>query len=226
MAYGIRFDSANGKVQLDSATTNTGIIITDSAVSSQYVTFDQSKEFCFAKPAATSYSGEILMALRMTSGGASGGWNADQLYYFEKPDGTRVTANYIVGRWSNQITDTSTGYGIKIFNSDGDVAYNSKLYAGDGGFGILSFFPASSLSGEGPSGGSASRLTTDTTKYVDMNGTFGSGDSSGFFGYSFKRGTGAGIYYSSYITITVMGGNSVHTIGNFTPRFLGEAGSV
>lgn len=229
MAYGINFETANGNVQIDSTTTNTGLIVLSGALSSQTVTFDQQKEFCFARPASTTYTGEIRIALSNTAG------TGTQTYYFEEPDGTRVNTNYIVGKWANEQVTSSGGYGIQIFNSDGELAYDSGLYTGDGGVGIVAFWTAWQLSGYG-STGTTSQLTTDPTLFVNMNGTLGqASDYATYFGYVFKKsaaGTpnsnsaGPGIYWDSEVKFNIGFGYSTFVLGNFTPRFLAEGGSV
>jgi len=49
MTYGITFETANGNVQIDSDTTNTGLIVLSSAASSASVTFDPQKELVFCE---------------------------------------------------------------------------------------------------------------------------------------------------------------------------------
>ena len=232
MAYGIIFETANGNVQIDSTTTNTGLIILSSVASSQTVTFDQNKEFCFARPASTTYTGEIKIALRSISGSSTG----TQTYYFEEPDGTKINTNYILGKWANEQVSSSGGYGVQIFNVDGDLAYDSGLYTGDGGLGIVAFWPAGELSGYG-SIGTARQMTDGYTLFANMNGTAGEANSydGSYYGNVFKKsaaGTpesssgGPGIYWESVIRFDVGYGLSVFVVPNFTPRFLAEGGSV
>jgi hypothetical protein len=232
MAYGINFETANGNVQIDSTTTNTGLIVLSSVASSQTVTFDQQKEFCFARPASTTYTGEIPIGLRSISGSETG----IQAYYFEKPDGTKVNTNYIIGKWANEQVTSSGGYGVQIFNADGDLAYDSGLYTGDGGLGIVAFWPAGQLSGYG-STGTTSQMTTDYTLFANMNGTYVTTDAveGSYYVNIFKKSAagipdpssaGPGIYWESIIRFDVGYGLSVFVVGNFTPRFLAEGGSV
>ncbi len=53
MAYGIQIFSANGNIQLDSTTTNSGLIVVDAAASSQTVNAVLDEELVIAKPVAT-----------------------------------------------------------------------------------------------------------------------------------------------------------------------------
>ena len=74
MAYGISFETANGNVQIDSSTTNTGLIVIDAAASATSVTFDPQKELVFAKPSSTSYATQKL-GLRAPANYGWGGKN-------------------------------------------------------------------------------------------------------------------------------------------------------
>jgi len=226
MAYGISFETANGNVQIDSESTNTGLIVLASASSANSITFDPSQEMLFAKPSSTSYTTQFV-ALEPTS---NQGYGASGTYSFIDSSGSAVNVSYIKAKWSNQLTASSSSYGIQIYNSDADLAYDSGLYTGDGGVGIISLNIAQSLSGYGSSAGANSRLTQDPTKYASMNGSFADGDST-FIGYEFKRDTGSntdhGIYWKSFIYLNIYYGGSITiTLANFTPKFLAEGGSV
>jgi len=228
MGYGISFETANGNVQIDSDTTNTGIIVIDSAASATSVTFNPAEVLLFAKPASTSYS-NIKVGLRTPSGY---GYNSPGTYTFEDPSGNSVAMEYVVAKWSNEQTASSSDYGVQVYNSDGDLAFDSGLYTGDGGIGIISFSGQQDLSGQGSSS-TTSRMTTDVSKYAVFNGSFATGNSNSFFGIEYNNssstGQGVGIYWLSYITFVggfFGGGMSTHYVPNFTPRFIAEGGSV
>ncbi len=232
MAYGISFETANGNVQIDSATTNTGLIVLDAAASSTTVTFDPQKELVFAKPASTTYTNQKV-GIRYTQ---SYSWSGSGTFTFEEPDGTAVAMNYIVAKWSNEQTASSSGYGVQVYNSDGDLAFDSGLYTGDGGIGIIAFAVQQSLSGYGKFG-ITSRMSTDITKYYSMNGTYANGNDSVFFGLEFNNSTstaggsgGLGVYWLSYFTNYTFSGGTFGTyssyLSNFSPRFIAEGGSV
>jgi len=224
MGYGISFETANGNVQIDSDTTNTGLIVISSAASATTVSFDPQKELLFAKPASTTYTNQKL-ALRNPSSyiyGSSG------TFTFEDASGNAVNTNYILAKWSNEQTASSSDYGIQVYNSDGDLAYDSGLYTGDGGIGIISYAAQQTLSGYGGSS-ATSRMSTDTSKYYSMNGSFASGNSNTFLGLEFNKdasaGAGEGVYWWSIINLGSFFGGIIY-IPNFTPRFVAEGGSV
>lgn len=224
MSYGISFETANGNVQIDSSTTNTGLIVISSAASATTVSFDPQKELLFAKPSSTTYTNQKL-ALRSPSNyiyGSSG------TFTFEDASGNAVNTNYILAKWSNEQTASSSDYGIQVYNSDGDLAYDSGLYTGDGGIGIISYAAQQTLSGYGGSS-ATSRMSTDTSKYYSMNGSFASGNSNTFLGLEFNKdasaGAGVGVYWWSIINLGSFFGGLIY-IPNFTPRFVAEGGSV
>jgi len=224
MGYGISFETANGNVQIDSDTTNTGLIVISSAASATTVSFDPQKELLFAKPASTTYTNQKL-ALRNPSSyiyGSSG------TFTFEDASGNAVNTNYILAKWSNEQTASSSDYGIQVYNSDGELAYDSGLYTGDGGIGIISYAAQQTLSGYGGSS-ATSRMSTDTSKYYSMNGSFASGNSNTFLGLEFNKdanaGAGVGVYWWSIINLGSFFGGIIY-IPNFTPRFVAEGGSV
>ncbi len=224
MGYGISFETANGNVQIDSSTTNTGLIVISSAASATTVSFDPQKELLFAKPASTTYTNQKL-ALRNPSSyiyGSSG------TFTFEDASGNAVNTNYILAKWSNEQTASSSDYGIQVYNSDGELAYDSGLYTGDGGIGIISYAAQQTLSGYGGSS-ATSRMSTDTSKYYSMNGSFASGNSNTFLGLEFNKdanaGAGVGVYWWSIINLGSFFGGIIY-IPNFTPRFVAEGGSV
>jgi hypothetical protein len=232
MTYGITFETANGNIQIDSDTTNTGLIVLSSAASSTTVTFDPQKELVFAKPASTTYTNQKV-AVRYPTGYS---WSGAGTFTFEEPDGTAVAMNYIVAKWSNEQTASSSGHGLQVYNSDGDLAFDSSLYTGNGGIGIIAVAAQQTLSGYGKYG-TTSRMSTDTTKYYSMNGSYANGNNSMFLGLEFNKSTstangsgGVGVYWLSYFTAYSFdgGGFGSYTayISNFTPRFIAEGGSV
>lgn len=223
MPYGMSFETANGNIQIDSETTNTGLIVISSAASASSVSFDPSKELLFAKPSSTSYTNQKV-ALRAPSGYA---YNAAATYALEDPSGNAVNMNYILAKWSKEQTASTSGYGVQIFNTDQDLAYDSGLYTGDGGIGIISFSAQQTLSGYG-SASTTSRMSTDTDKYYSMNGSFAVGNANTFLGLEFNKnastGQGVGVYWDSSIYLGTFGGTII--IANFTPRFIAEGGTV
>jgi hypothetical protein len=224
MAYGISFETANGNVQIDSDTTNTGLIVLSSSASDTSVTFDPQKELVFAKPSSTSYATQKL-ALRAP---ANYTYGQPGTFTFEDNTGSSVNTNYILAKWSNEQTASTSSYGVRVFNSDGDLAFDSGLYTGAGGIGIISYAAQQTLSGYGQTS-TTSRMSTDTDKYYSLNGSYAFGSSTTFLGLDFVKtatySAGVGVYWHAKIDLGGTFGGTI-IIANFTPRFVAEGGSV
>ena len=224
MAYGISFETANGNVQIDSSTTNTGLIVLSSAASATSVTFDPQKELVFAKPSSTSYATQKL-GLRAPTGYS---WSGAGTFTFEDNTGNSVNTSYILAKWSNEQTASTSSYGVQIFNSDGDLAFDSGLYTGAGGIGIIGYAAQQTLNGYGQNS-TNSRISTDTDKYYSLNSTYAFGNSTNFLGLDFVKtatySAGVGVYWHAQIYIGALGIGTTY-MANFTPRFVAEGGSV
>tara|TARA_R110001606_G_scaffold143995_1_gene283325 strand:+ start:439 stop:1119 length:681 start_codon:yes stop_codon:yes gene_type:complete len=226
MAYGISFETANGNVQIDSDTTNTGLIVLSSSASATSIqNFDPQKELVFAKPSSTSYATQKL-ALRAP---ANYTYGQTGTFTFEDNTGSSVNTNYVRAKWSNEQTASTSSYGVRVFNSDGDLAFDSGLYTGAGGIGIISYAAQQTLSGYGQTS-TTSRMSTDTDKYYSLNGSYAFGNTTTFLGLDFVKtatySAGVGVYWHAKIDLggSMFGGTII--IANFTPRFVAEGGSV
>ena len=217
MAYGIDIDNANGNVILDSTTTNSGFIVTDyvaSASSISGINFDD--ELLFIKPVATSDNYNICLHKTSTTAGT-----------FRTENGSAINCQYVRGKFAKEFTAASSGYGVQIFNSSGDLAFDSGAYGGDGGFGVTNYFAATTLSGD------MNLMDTDRTKFVLCNGLLGdTNNTDQFIGVYYINNTSTlptgvtvaqtGIYFNAFIVF--FGGKT--NINNLGALFLGERGSV
>jgi hypothetical protein len=217
MAYGIQIFNANGNTQIDSSTTNLGITVLDAAASSQTCTADLTYDLVFAKPVATSGTQTIAMD-------TSGNNTSSSTWTFRNHTGTAINASYIVARASSGQTASSSGYGLQVYNTDGDLAFDSGLYNGDAGLGITHFIPGWSINGN------YNFIDGDLSQYSLMNPTNPGSSSTWFYGYIYRHTTGTaspytsgpGIYYLGFFTIM---GQS-YFLPNLGCIFLGEGGSV
>lgn len=222
MSYGIELDNANGNLIINSISTNSGFIVTDyvsSASTISGINFDE--EMLFIKPVATSDNYNICV--HRTSGNIGGAQNAT----FRTFDGNAINCQYVRGKFAKEFTAASTGYGFQIFNSSGDLAFDSGAYGGDGGFGITNYFAYQSMSGD------MNLMDTDRSKFVLANTLFGDTNNSDIFiGIYYINNTSTlptgisvsqnGIYFNAFISF--FGGRT--TINNLGAQFLGERGSV
>lgn len=185
MGFGIRFETTNGQVQIDSETTGSGFIVTNSGTSST-LGLPAAGEMTFARPNVRTSTTTIAYA-------ALGGT-------FVNPAGTAVTCDWIRGIWANDssVTPSSSGYGLQVYNSDGELAFDSNMYNGNGGFGVTDYVASGTITptaDNDPNGGIATStvISTDLNAYYDMSDTNRTsfpfqGDT--FTGYVFRPATG------------------------------------
>ena len=160
MAYGIQIDTANGNTQIDSNTNGKGLIVIDEGTSSSLPSaVDLSEVFVFARPSATT--GQNYLAIDRGTPNAAG----EQTVDFKKSNGTALNVDYIIAKVANVQTESSSGYGVQIFNNEGDLAFDSGLFTGDGGFGVTDFLGAYQGSGQ------YDLITTADRNYALINST-------------------------------------------------------
>lgn len=160
MSYGIQIDSGNGNVQINSNTNGKGLIVIDSGTASSLPTLVNLDEvFVFARPTATV--GQNYLAIDRGTPNANG----EQTIDFKRSDGTSLNVDYIISKVSNAQTAASSGYGVQVFNIDGDLAFDSGLFTGDGGFGITDFLQSRAGSGQ------YDLITTADRNYALINST-------------------------------------------------------
>lgn len=230
MAYGILLESANGNLQISSENPNIGFIVIDAVASSSTVTYDPAKEIVFAKPASTTYT-EQKVHLHTPSNYTSG--SATFTFEEDAPaqnTNSTVNMNYIKGKWAEEFSAGTSGFGIQIYNSNNDLAYDSTLYQNNGGFGITGFKNLAEVTGNGTFSNfthdpANALITTDITSYVD----FWPQSSTNPAEYEFYNVTNdpdavKGIYWYSFWR-TILG--SIYVFRpNYKPILLGEGGSV
>jgi len=216
MGYGIEILTGNGSLQINSDYTDSGFIVTDKISSTSTVTYDRSKDLVFARPA--SGGGIVFVGLSITT--ATGSVTRT----FQDTSGSSVNMEVIKGRFCSELT-ASSGYGLQIFNSDGDLAFDSGQFTGDGGFNLTDYIPSTQVNGQISL---SSPLTADGRKYANMDTTAIDNSGDGFYiQYCFRdSGTDDGIFFESYFNLTFEGGTIASFLSNYNPILLGEGGSV
>lgn len=217
MTYGIEILSGNGNLQINSAYTDSGFIVTDTFTSVNSITYDRSKDLVFARPA--SGGGNQYVGLSTTSGTGS------VTRTFQDTSGNSVNMQVIKGRFASEFTASTSGYGIQIFNSGADLAFDSQQYSGEGGFSVTDYVPAFDLNGQVSI---SDPITTDARKYANMDPTLIDNSGDGFYmQYLFRdAGTNEGIFWESYFNVTFEFGSAASFFSNFNPILIGEGGSV
>ena len=223
MTYGILIKNANGNIQIDSDSTGRGFIVTDTGTSTSPGKIDADREFVFARP---SYStGNYHLAASLGNADSNG---KQTLTFVNKVGGT-LNCDWIKAIDADTLTASTSGRGMQIFNENGDLAFDTGAYTGDGGIGVTDFAAAYTLNGD------YERLDPGTSKYGLVNSTMqGAMIFNGFY-YSFSPTLSthvatAGIYFHGEITINinVFGGgtNQVNNLSNLGGLLLAEGGSV
>jgi hypothetical protein len=171
MSYGIKTFDASGRVQFDTSRgADTGLVVIDAGTASSISNVpDDARVFVNLQPANTKigfvaqgYSGSTI-SFYGTATSQAGNF-----------DGDLVSVNYIVARPASSLTYTGNTYGFQSFNDDGDVLFDSRYLAGDGGFAIAGYSEPQDHNGDtfATASHASNRITTDKTIYVDIANTF------------------------------------------------------
>lgn len=172
MSYGIKTFDSQGRVQFDTARgADTGLVVIDAGTASSVSNIpDDAQLFVNIQPTsgnigfvATGYSGTTV-TFYGTATSEAGNFEGDTL-----------SVNYIVARPGSSLTYTGNTHGFQAFNGDGDVLFDSRYLAGDGGFGIAGFSDPQEHDGDTfkqSTGPSTNLITSDKTAYVNAANTF------------------------------------------------------
>ena len=222
MTYGIEIKSGNNTVQIDSSTTGTGLIVVDSGTSTSTpsrVNLDH--DFVFIKPTATSGNNYVSV----TRGTPNS--NGDYFVSFLNLSGNSVNCDFIIAKAASVQVQSSSGYGIQIFNSDGDLAFDSGLFTGDGGFGVTDFLDSFTATGN------YDIMSTDVSSFGSVNFMVQNSalDAGLIFVNDHSSHTSTnvnsnGIYYFGTFTINFGYGNQVNPLTNLSAIFIADTGSV
>ena len=220
MTYGILIKNLNGDVQIDTDTPGKGIIVRDSGTTSssnRTLSFvANEKRLIFARPT------------NRTTGSEEIAWNPLGSDAFVDQAGNVTYCDYIVGIWADTVQGTPSGdYGLQLYNSDGELAFDSRLFNGNGGFGITSFIQPGTAPAAAPFN---SPISTDRNKYYLMNHTFRSEFAGNitYFGYLFQNQSGSastGVHWIGRQDIGGFGGGSVTNYTTNPTVLLGEVPS-
>ena len=202
MSYGFKVIDANDNTILDSSINGmSGLRIRasgSSASASAVPTYDATQELLFINYQPTSGNSTTIIPDFITSPGTP---------LFRVPgSGSTISVNWaIVERFSDSGTTSPEGFGIKVFDADGDLQFNSDLFDGEGGVELTDVRQAYTLVGKPAVDGYAGALTNDRTKYVEVGWGVYSSALGGYRGITFANQvtnfhetgttTGNGIYY-------------------------------
>ena len=180
MTYGILIKNSSGDVQIDTNTPGKGIIVRDSGTTSStnrtISLVTNEKQLVFVRPT------------NRTTGSEEIAWDRFGNDSFVAEDGSATYVDYIIGVWADTVQGTPSGdYGLQLYNSDGELAFDSRLFNGNGGFGITNFIQPGTAPTTAPFN---SPISTDRDKYYLVNHTArfaGFGNALTYFGYIFSN---------------------------------------
>jgi hypothetical protein len=214
MGYGISIEGGVGNFQINSDTSNIGFRVVASGTSSDL-------------PGTTAgLGGDKLFAIRYTppSGTVKNLFVNKQVTPWTIVD-ENVTA--VAVEWIEldlfPATPIASGYGIQIFNKDGDLAFDSQNILNNGAT-FKEFANAFTVSGD-PSQ-AAGPLTPNLSEYATIAHSFIGSDT--YSGYRFANNffSQHGIYNLSYIIIDVFGSPAISYLPNLSDLFAIQTGSV
>ena len=190
MTYGIKIFGGVDNIQIDSDRSNIGIRIVDSGTSST-ITGTVANIF-FDKLIAINYIPSSGNQNPLFFNKATTPWTVVNFGGISTPVDWVILDTF-------PTTASTSGYGVQVFNADGDVCFDTEVLQNDGAsftdFALLGTFSGNPIEDLGP-------LTTDPTDYVIMNhSTWGSAGETIKIGYLFDNvptNTLEGIYHYAY----------------------------
>lgn len=211
MAYGIRIESANGSLQIDSDYDDEAFIVTDYSQSTTTATFDPLKDLVFARPVTRTNTSSVV------------GFNGTgSTRTFRPPVNTSSTVSMevVIGRFAGNLTSSTSGYGLQIFNASGSLAFDSQKYQGDGGFTVTTYIAPFQASGTG-----TTAIASSVDDFVCFNST-SVGAAGGPQRYFVFDDDGAnsndGIRFVNFIPGPF---GQTFYFSNFNPIWIGERGA-
>lgn len=214
MAYGISIEGGIGNFQINSDTSNIGFKVVNSGTSSDL------------PGTSAGLGGDKVFAIQYTPPSET----VKNLFVNKQLTPWRVVeenGTFFSVDWVElelfPATPVASGYGIQIFNKDGDLTFDSQNILNQGAT-FKEFATAASMSGDpaqadGP-------LTPNLSEYGTIQHSFIAGNT--YSGYRFANNffSQHGIYNLSYIEIDVFGSNVASYLPNLSDLFAIEIGSV
>lgn len=220
MTYGIKILGGVDNIQIDSDRSNVGLKIIDSGTSST-IPGTVANTF-FDKLIAINYIPASGSVFPLFLNKATTPWSVVNF------NGTAIPVDWVIlDTFGN--TPSTSGYGIQIYNADGDISFDSQALQNDGAsftdFALYGTFSGNPYEDSGP-------LTPTTTDYVLMNhSTWGPAGDTIKIGYLFDNSSNnalTGIYHYAYnVRFNPRNGLSVERYWtNFVNLFSFKIGSV
>lgn len=214
MTYGISIEGGVGNFQINSDTSNIGFKVVNSGTSSDL------------PGTSAGLGGDKLFGIRYTppSGTVKRLFVNKQVtpWRVVEEDGAFFSVDWVELELF-PATPVASGYGIQIFNKDGDLTFDSQNILNQGAT-FKEFVTPGSVSGDpaladGP-------LTPNLSEYGTIQHSFIGSDT--YSGYEFANNffSRHGIYHLSYFIIDIFGQDAASFLPNLSDLFAIEIGSV
>lgn len=219
MAYGIQVFSNSGGIQLDTTKSirdyvpvaigtanNVGtssipvVPVTDLVFVRIPVDYGQQKQIY--KLFVNSYNMQFYVQTNQSASSASGG--------------VLTSLDYIHCKPIENVSSSSSTYGIRTFDASSSVTYDSSKYTQPGGFSLVAY--ANPMTQNGNPAAQGTPITSDITKYVDIANTTLQGGIANKVMVSSSHSTyGTGIWHVGWINVF-----TIQYINNIYSHLIGE----
>ena len=174
MSYGLQSFDSQGRVQSDTTRGNdTGLVVVAAGTGTS-VSGVSSSDLVFGNLSPSN--GNIgFLATGPVSGGTVTFYGTATSQ--QGPLSSTVSANYLVCKFASSVNATGGDYGLRCINADGDAYYDTRMFTGNGGFGLVGYSDQLEHDGDTFAGGSGTGpsdnlITSTKTHYVLLSNTF------------------------------------------------------
>lgn len=203
MAYGFQSYTTNNDLQLDSTKEEmSGLIVVQGGTGSS-ISNVQSNELVFAR-----YGTGTTDLCHMKQSGTT------RTFHEAGPLETAKNVDWLVCARAADLSVSTSGYGVQVWNEDLDLQYDSGKYTNQGGVSIASIAPSGDQHGN-PVSDLSNPISTDTSEYVCMDAGFWNshrhyGSYRYYNNYSSGGSTYTGIWWEAKTLIPGPGGGTTY----------------
>ena len=158
----MRIESGNGALQIDTDQGDQGFIVQDYSSNTTSVTYNPSKDIVLARPVTRS---NVVKSCGL-EGGIGSSASVTRTFRELTSGQPTIQMEVVVGRFAGEISPSTSQYGIRLYNKNNELAFDSGLYLGNGGFNVTEFLPIFSASGTG-----TNPISQDVDSFVSFNQT-------------------------------------------------------
>lgn len=189
MSYGIKTFNGNGDITLDTSVAGiSGLKIVGAgtaasmSLSQAYRTriFDKAKNQVFVRIQPTSGNSDAV-AFDSLRSGAGADFRPPGIPGATQP--SQVVDYIVTERFVDEGTNSSPGYGVRLYDDNGDLEFDSSTLLGFGGVSLKNVIP--SFSREAKPNTKGNLITDNLNDYVDISWGFWTFNNIGYTGLAF-----------------------------------------